>query len=563
MWEEYIQPKNPEQTQETALNPSPNNFSQMNDYMTNNISLLSNLTWRELETIYCLRVPSLKNYTKNLSQDGKTANGQRFPEQRHDQSLATENKNKIETPDLGNLQASDREATKNTKLSQPEQKDEFFDTAKTTETQKETGISSSGLVQAIEAQLKRERKFRENKQRAELSNSPFAKLKNNALKNIPSTPDISSPQDLTPTESNSDETTEVAWFVEPAMKTDHGSTQSDRSITEYAPAKQPMPPLPIIGVEPVPDSSPIEASSLDRAIDTAFEIMLGPASAQFKAESSAINKSELISPPTPPPIVEKPDLTSSTDPQVSLTSLTKSTLKERGWMPVQSKEEISEISPQEDREQLKGPLPAFDFSLANAITGDQPLIQGSGNQADKPSAKLADIDSELIDDLPSTVSDELRNLIHNHIKHAAEQMADSTPGQSIGTGKEFEVWLNNPARSKFVGSAKSAEIPSAASSSTGFKPRIVPPEIRKSCLILGLRPEEISYEAVQDAWKKAIALPGVHPDQGGDTELAVYLNTAKDTLVQWLEAQAPKLGKKFGPQKREPLAPKEKGKEQK
>ena len=87
----------------------------------------------------------------------------------------------------------------------------------------------------------------------------------------------------------------------------------------------------------------------------------------------------------------------------------------------------------------------------------------------------------------------------------------------------------------------------------------LPADIRKSCLIIGIKPEELTtredgtprpvteaQKLVSEKWKDQIASPGVHPDHGGDTETAVYLNTAKDTLVRWLEAQAPKLGKKFG-----------------
>src|SRR5262249_33929122 len=72
-----------------------------------------------------------------------------------------------------------------------------------------------------------------------------------------------------------------------------------------------------------------------------------------------------------------------------------------------------------------------------------------------------------------------------------------------------------------------------------------PAEIRKACLLLGVRPEEITNEVVIDAWKRQIASPGVHPDLGGDTESAIFLNTAKDTLIRYLEDQAPKLGKRF------------------
>jgi len=66
-------------------------------------------------------------------------------------------------------------------------------------------------------------------------------------------------------------------------------------------------------------------------------------------------------------------------------------------------------------------------------------------------------------------------------------------------------------------------------------------------MLLGVRPEEMTIESVTDAWKRQITSPGVHPDQGGDTESAIYLNTAKDTVLRWLYDQAPKLGKKWGP----------------
>lgn len=61
-----------------------------------------------------------------------------------------------------------------------------------------------------------------------------------------------------------------------------------------------------------------------------------------------------------------------------------------------------------------------------------------------------------------------------------------------------------------------------------------PPEIRKACMILGLKPGGLSIELVNQAWKKQMAAPGVHPDLGGDQEAAVFLNTAKETLLNWL-----------------------------
>jgi hypothetical protein len=97
-----------------------------------------------------------------------------------------------------------------------------------------------------------------------------------------------------------------------------------------------------------------------------------------------------------------------------------------------------------------------------------------------------------------------------------------------------------PSVKKFVGTNKSASEPLPTA------PRVFPPEIRKACRLLGLNPEDMTRAVVTDAWKKEMAKPGVHPDTGGDTEMAIYLNTAKDTLMRWIDDQTPKLGKKFG-----------------
>jgi hypothetical protein len=145
---------------------------------------------------------------------------------------------------------------------------------------------------------------------------------------------------------------------------------------------------------------------------------------------------------------------------------------------------------------------------------------------------------------PTTISgDELRELIKSRIKQAAEQLAEPPPEKTPALStSEPETSKKRLGRNKFVGAAKAHE-PQVA---PAFTARSVPAEIRKACLLLGVRPEEITREMIQDAWKRQIASPGVHPDQGGDTESAIYLNTAKDTLLRWLEAQAPKLGKRFG-----------------
>jgi hypothetical protein len=150
--------------------------------------------------------------------------------------------------------------------------------------------------------------------------------------------------------------------------------------------------------------------------------------------------------------------------------------------------------------------------------------------------------------------DELRELIKGRIQQAAEIQNEQAP-RTMSSGAAAAGPAAGPApadgdagaiprsRSKFVGGAKAPQEPKA----NNFVVRQIPPEIRRACLILGLRPEELTSAGVIDAWKKQIAAPGVHPDHGGDTEAAIYLNTAKDTLVRWIDAQAPKLGKKFRP----------------
>jgi hypothetical protein len=145
--------------------------------------------------------------------------------------------------------------------------------------------------------------------------------------------------------------------------------------------------------------------------------------------------------------------------------------------------------------------------------------------------------------LSSTISgDELRELIKSRIKQASEQLAEPPIEPGLEQTGEAESTKKASNRSKFVGAAKAHEPPKT----TSFVPRAVPAEIRKACLLLGVRPEDITKEIIIDAWKRQIASPGVHPDLGGDTESAIFLNTAKDTLIRWLEDQAPKLGKRFG-----------------
>lgn len=155
--------------------------------------------------------------------------------------------------------------------------------------------------------------------------------------------------------------------------------------------------------------------------------------------------------------------------------------------------------------------------------------------------------------------EDLRNLIKNRIKQADEsqtlqampapQAAGGDAGQD-NYGKIDADALKAGARNKFVGGKASTggQDVAEAPAPTLAAPRVVPPEIRKHCMILGVRPEELTVKIVVDAWKREMSQPGVHPDTGGDTETAIYLNNAKVELVKWIEAQAPKLGKKFGGQ---------------
>lgn len=131
-------------------------------------------------------------------------------------------------------------------------------------------------------------------------------------------------------------------------------------------------------------------------------------------------------------------------------------------------------------------------------------------------------------------ADELHTLFRNkYVRPDADPSEACDPSVS-GTFPSFK---------KFVGTNKTA-----SSDPVPKVSRVFSPEVRKACRLLGLNPEELSRAVVTEAWKNQMAKPGVHPDTGGDTEMAIYLNTAKDTLMRWIDDQAPKLGKKFGKQ---------------
>jgi hypothetical protein len=62
----------------------------------------------------------------------------------------------------------------------------------------------------------------------------------------------------------------------------------------------------------------------------------------------------------------------------------------------------------------------------------------------------------------------------------------------------------------------------------------IPPEIRKACLILGLRAEDVTTETVMHSWEKKLLLSSEQKSVDDDT--AWFMNAAKDALVIWLEA---------------------------
>ncbi len=178
-------------------------------------------------------------------------------------------------------------------------------------------------------------------------------------------------------------------------------------------------------------------------------------------------------------------------------------------------------------------------SLFSQDYGDETLHQERDFQpTDSPGAESTDEgfyepnEDEIEHKIKTTTltEDELSDLLKHRFGKSAEEPVEK---------KEDEA-AKKAAGTRFVGGHRAQQEPPPQ----GFVVRTVPPDIRKACLVLGLRPEEITMETVHKAWKTEMTRE--HPDKGGDNEIAVYLNTAKDTLYRWLEAQAPKLGKKFG-----------------
>lgn len=96
---------------------------------------------------------------------------------------------------------------------------------------------------------------------------------------------------------------------------------------------------------------------------------------------------------------------------------------------------------------------------------------------------------------------------------------------------------------KFVGRSREREqILKATAPRKGIEP---PADVRRWTEVLGLDCDNFTSEEVYKSWRKQMASPSVHPDLGGEVEVAIELNTAKDSLIKWLDSFAPKLGKQF------------------
>ncbi len=179
--------------------------------------------------------------------------------------------------------------------------------------------------------------------------------------------------------------------------------------------------------------------------------------------------------------------------------------------------------------------PADDFNQNLSALGSIPPPPAAAVAPTAPTAPTAPAAPD-----PNKFNpDDLRQLVNNQLEHNV-----SAPHEEPAPGEPASAVHTQPERSnKFVGSNRQGSEALAAPSPVS---RMVPPEIRKACLILGIKSDEITRENVNRAWKMEMAKPGVHPDTGGDTEIAIYINNAKESLMKWLDMQAPKLGKKFG-----------------
>jgi hypothetical protein len=72
-------------------------------------------------------------------------------------------------------------------------------------------------------------------------------------------------------------------------------------------------------------------------------------------------------------------------------------------------------------------------------------------------------------------------------------------------------------------------------------------------MLLGVGADGLTLDSVLKAWKQQVTALGAYPEQGGANESNIYINSAKDTLVRWIEGN---LGPGQGPgNDNDPLQP--------
>lgn len=202
-------------------------------------------------------------------------------------------------------------------------------------------------------------------------------------------------------------------------------------------------------------------------------------------------------------------------------------------------EEVSEVA---ESAPLPPPLPTPQPApkTAHVESTQAEAAQSAPPATDKDLHPWSDKDG--LEQSQNFTADELHSLFRHRVEEKETKntgpvnTAAASPTQNTGSTK------------KFVGSKHAASGATTQGGMNAAAARAYPPEIRKACRLLGLNPEDVTTrQVVTEAWKKEMSKPGVHPDTGGDTEMAIYLNTAKDALMRWVDDQTPKLGKKFGP----------------
>lgn len=217
-----------------------------------------------------------------------------------------------------------------------------------------------------------------------------------------------------------------------------------------------------------------------------------------------------------------------------------------------SEGEVHEPSDQEkDETPAGGSVPDVGDNVESVASGESAylddLLASSSLSASDTNEQESEQPGESAEDDEDYEGDSAEDADGTDNAYSADELRNLYT-KTLNKEEQKEEWKeklkNSTPLKKFVGGNKLSSETAATAA-----PRVVPPDVRKSCLMLGIKPEDVtSKSAVLEAWKHEMAKPGVHPDTGGDTEMAIYLNTAKDTLIRWLETKDPKLGKKFGSQ---------------